>query len=146
MRALRVFVLVLVGALVAAGCSGSGSPGPAGGGGGGGGAIPPVGVVWCGSAFDPSTLAVTGQTSTIKAGTPVVAVGNFLQPKPAEDMTVVIQKLGTTVARVPLPAGAPAKTFGIDLTDQKLGPGNYLVNFVDKNRRTLAAGNLVVTP
>jgi hypothetical protein len=148
MRALRACLLVLVGAFVVAGCSGSGSPGPAGGGGGGGGggALPPVGVVWFGSAFDPATLAVTGQSASIKAGSPIVAVGNFLQPKPPEDMTVVIQKLGTTVARLPLPAGQPSKTFGIDLTPQKLGAGNYLVNFVDKNRRTLAAGNLVVTP
>jgi len=107
--------------------------------------VPPVGVVWFGSAFDPGTFAVTGRAATMKAGSPIVAVGNFLQPKPPEDMTVVIQKLGTTVARLPLPAGQPSKTFGIDLSGENLTAGNYLVNFVDKNRRTLAAGNLVIT-
>jgi hypothetical protein len=105
-----------------------------------------VGTVWFGSAFDPGSLAVTGQTRSIKAGSPIVAVGHFLQPKAPEEMTVVIQSLGSTLARLPLPAGPPAKAFGIDLSAQGLKAGNYVVNFRDTNRRTLAAGNLVVTP
>jgi hypothetical protein len=76
----------------------------------------------------------------------MVAVGHFLQPKPPEDMTVTVSKQQSILHRLPLTASGPAKAFGIDLTAQKLTAGNYLVNFVDKNRRTLAAGNLVVTP
>jgi hypothetical protein len=146
MRALRAFLLAVAAALVI-GCSGSGSPPPAGGGGGGGtGQLPPVGTVWFGSAFDPASLAVTGRTTSLKAGSPIVAVGHFLQPKPPEDMTVTVSKQQSILHRLPVTGSGPAKAFGIDLSAQKLDAGNYLITFVDKNRRTLAAGNLVVTP
>lgn len=149
MRALRACALAVATALVI-GCAGSGSPAPAasggGGGGGGTGQLPPVGSVWFGSAFDPASLAVSDRSTTLKAGGPMAAVGHFLQPKPPEDMVVTVSKQQSILHRLPLTAAGPAKAFGIDLTAQKLTPGNYLVNFVDKNRRTLAAGNLVVTP
>ena len=148
MRALRAFVLAVVAALVL-GCSGSGSP-PAGSGGGGGGGgsgqLPPVGSVWFGSAFDPATLAVSDRATTLKAGTPMAAVGHFLQAKPPEDMTVTVSKLGSILHRLPVTGNGPAKAFGIDLTPQKLDAGKYVITFVDKNRRTLAAGSLAVTP
>jgi hypothetical protein len=146
MRALRACALAVATALII-GCSGSGSPPPAGGGGGGGtGQLPPVGSVWFGSAFDPASLAITDRATTLKAGTPMVAVGHFLQPKPPEDMTVTVSKQQSIIHRLPVTAGGPAKAFGIDLTAQKLSPGNHVITFVDKNRRTLAAGTLVVTP
>ena len=146
MRALRAIVLAVATALLI-GCSGSGSPPPAGGGGGGGtGELPPVGSVWFGSAFDPASLAVTGKATSLKAGTPMIAVGHFLQPKPPEDMTVTVSKQQSILHRLPVTGGGPAKAFGIDLSPQKLDAGNYVITFVDKNRRTLAAGTLVVTP
>jgi hypothetical protein len=143
MRALRVCVLVLITAIAVAACGGGG-----GGGGGGGNTagLPPVGVVWFGAGLDPATLALTGQATSIKTGTPIFAVGRFLQPKPPEEMTVVISVLGSRLARVPLPAGEPSNAFGVDLTSQNLKPGSYLVDFTDTNRRTLASGNLTVTP
>ena len=147
MQILRACVLFLVSLAVVAGCSSSGSPGRSGGGGGGGGGgLPPVGVVWFGASFDPASLSITGQATSIKTGSPIVAVGRFLAAKPSEDMIVQIQVLGSTIHRLPLPAGAPATQFGLDLTAQNLAPGSYLVNFVDKNRRTHASGNLTVTP
>jgi hypothetical protein len=147
MRALRAFVLAVVTASVI-GCSGSGSPPPGGGGGGGGGTgqLPPVGSVWFGSAFDPATLAVSDRATSLKTGSPMAAVGHFLQPKPPEDMTVTVSKQQSILHRLPVTGSGPAKAFGIDLTAQELDPGNYVVTFVDKNRRTLAAGTLVVTP
>jgi hypothetical protein len=147
MRPLRAFLLAVVAALVI-GCSGSGSPPPTGGGGGGGGTgqLPPVGSVWFGSAFDPASLAVTDRATSLKAGSPMVAVGHFLQPKPPEDMTVTVSKQQSILHRLPITAAGPGKAFGIDLSAQKLDAGNYVVTFVDKNRRTLAAGTLVVTP
>ena len=146
MRCLRAFLLAVAAALVI-GCSGSGSAPPAGGGGGGGtGQLPPVGSVWFGSAFDPATLAVSDRATSLKAGSPMVAVGHFLQPKPPEDMTVTVSKQQSILHRLPITAAGPGKAFGIDLSAQKLDAGNYVVTFVDKNRRTLAAGTLVVTP
>ena len=105
-----------------------------------------MGVVWFGTVMDPANLSLTGQSATQKAGGPIFAVGQFLQPKPPEDMTVLISVLGSRLARVPLPPGQPSNAFGIDLTGQNLGPGSYLVDFVDSNRRTLASGNLTITP
>ena len=104
MRPLRVFLLAAVAALVI-GCSGSGSQPPGGGGGGGGGTgqLPPVGSVWFGSAFDPASLAVTDRATSLKAGTPMVAVGHFLQPKPPEDMTVTVSKQQSILHRLPKP-------------------------------------------
>ena len=147
MRAMRAFLLAVVTALVI-GCSGSGSAAPAGSGAGGGGSgqLPPVGSVWFGSAFDPASLAVSDRATSLKAGTPMAAVGHFLQPKPPEDMTVTVSKQQSILHRLPVTGSGPAKAFGIDLTPQELDAGNYVITFVDKNRRTLAAGTLVVTP
>lgn len=141
MRALRL--VVLLAAAVVAGCGGSGAA--QGVGAPAAGAGPPVGQAWFGAGFEPGTFNVQGQTTTIKAGSPVAVVGRILQPKAPEDMVVQIQRQGSEVARVPLPAGQPNTIFGVDLTGQNLGPGTYLVNFVDKNRRTLASGTLTVT-
>ncbi len=138
-------------AILLAGCGAqtpapTGAPGGGGGGGAGPGALPPVGAVWFGTGFEPGSTNLVGKTATVKQGTPVVALGHFLATKAPEDMTVQIVLLGTTKARVPFPPGAPSTSFGIDLSDQKLAPGPYQVNFVDKNRRTVASGTLTVTP
>ncbi len=136
-------VAVLLAALVLGSCS---AQAPAGAGAGAAGPLPPVGVVWFGTSFQPGTTTIVGQTTTVKQGTPVVALGRFLTAKSPEDLTVQIVLLGTTRARLPLPPGAPSTSFGIDLSAQKLGPGPYQVNFVDTKRRTLASGTLTVTP
>jgi hypothetical protein len=142
MRALRAYVLVLILALGAAGCGGGGG----GGGGAGAAGLPPVGMVWFGTGLDPATLALTGQTNSIKTGTPIFAVGHFLQPKPPDQLTVQISVLGSRLARIPVPAGETSNAYGVDLSGQNLPPGSYLVDFVDSNRRNLASGNLTVTP
>ena len=142
MRALSARALLV--ALVTGACS---AQAPAGAGGGAAaGALPPVGVVWFGTSFEPGTTTLVGQTTTAEQGTPVVALGHFLAPKAPEDLTVQIVLLGTTKARLPLPPGQPSTSFGIDLSSQRFTPGPYQVNFVDKNRRTLASGTLTVTP
>lgn len=141
-RALALLILIVV----AAGCGGS-APG-GGGGGGGGGEFPPLSVAWFGTAFDPSSFALQGRATGLKQGTPIVAVGTLFSSRPPEDMSVTISIGGSVRKTVPVAAGAPSpsSTYAADLTPAALGPGTYIVSFVDKKGTILASGNLNVTP
>lgn len=142
-------IALLVG-LIAAACGGSSSANgtPGGNAPAGGGDIPGLSNVLFGSAYDPTSLAVSGKTAEIKAGSPVVAVGRALSPTPATDITVQLSAGGSN--RPPMPIAASdnpdnAVMFAVDLTSQNLGPGTWIVSFVAEGR-ILASGYLKVTP
>ena len=146
----RILGIALLVGLIAAACGGS-SPGngtPGGSAPAGGGDIPGLSNVLFGTAYDPTSLAVSGKTATIKAGSPVVAVGRSLAPTPAADITVQLSAGGSN--RPPMPVAATdnpdnAVLFAVDLTSQNLGPGTWIVSFV-AGGRILASGYLKVTP
>lgn len=146
MRRTRALIVVVAMALALAACGGGGTGGGGGGGGGGARELPPVGVVAFGTGLNPDTLALENNSATQKAGSPIFAVGRFLAATAPGDLTVQIQRLGSTIARLPVTGDQPSDAFAIELTGQNLGPGSYLVNFVDNNRRTLASGNLTLQP
>jgi hypothetical protein len=139
-------VLLAVG-LVVAGCGGST---PDGGGGGGGGDFPAGSVVIFGASYDPTSLAITGKVSTIKQGTtPLVAVGRAFTPRPPGE--VVVQVGSGANNKPPRPVAASnnaenADLFAVDLSNDGLTPGTWVVAFANQSGRIFASGYLTVTP
>lgn len=136
--------LLIVGLLVTA-CGD-----PAGGGGGGGGDFPAGSTVIFGASYDPVGLGVTGRTSSIKQGTPVVAVGKAFTPRPPAEIVVQVSQ-GSSV-RPPRPVSAAnnaesANLYAFDLSGDNLTPGTWVVSFnVATTGKVVASGFLVVQP
>ena len=136
-------------ALLVLGC---GDAAPAGGGGGGGGGVsagvPPLAVVWFGSAYDPASFAVTDKTSDVKRGSPVVAVGRLFTARAAEEVSAKVSAGGTVITTLPIAPGASGtiEVAAVDLTPANLGPATYIVSFVDKKGTQLASGKLNIIP
>jgi hypothetical protein len=141
---MRRAFLGLVISLVVVGCGDSGSP-PAGGANVTTGK-PPISAVWFGTAFDPATLALTDKTNSFKAGSPIVAIGTLLAARPPEELSVKIETSGSVKATLPITPGGDGNTFGADLTSANLGPGSYLISFVDKAGKALASASFNVAP
>jgi hypothetical protein len=142
----RAFVALVFG-LVASACGDAGPPA------GGGGAnvttaVPPISVVWFGSAFDPATFALTDKTGAVKQGAPLVAVGHLFAARDPDGVSVQISTGGSVRQTLPVAVGpgGPQDVYGADLTSASLGPATYIVSFVDKRGSVLASGNLNVTP
>ena len=140
----RAFGAVFI-ALVVAAC---GDPGPPAGGGGGNVTtdLPPISAVYFGSAFDPATLALTDKGTSFKTGTPIVAIGTLLAARAPADVSVKIETSGSVKATLPVAPGGVGNTYGVDLTQANLGPGPYLISFVDTQRRSLASASFNITP
>jgi hypothetical protein len=138
--------LALVLVLLLAGCGGDGG---GDGGGGGGGEFPPGNVVWFGTSYDPTSVALIGKATTLKQGTPMAAVARLFTPRSPSTVQVVISSGPTTRRPVPVSAannGEQSDVFAIDLTNAGLTPNTWIVNFVDAQERILASGFLTVTP
>ena len=73
--------------------------------------------------------------NSFKAGTPIVAVGTLLATRTADQLTVKIENSGSVRATLPVAPNSIDNTFAVDLTSANLGPGPYLVSFVDKERK-----------
>lgn len=142
MRAL----LALVAVLVLAGCS---SPG-GGGNGGGGGELPPGGIVWFGSGYDPESLGVTGRyAASTTAGSPLVAVARFHNPRNPADVRLSVSAGSTNHANVPITAtnSPEAATLWVaDLSGLSLGASTWQVSFTDPQSRIIASGFIQITP
>ena len=139
----RAFGALVVALLVVA----CGDPAPAGGGGANVTTDKPsVSAVWFGTAFDPASLALTDKGSSFKAGTPIVAIGTLLATRAPEEMSVKIETSGNVRATLPVAAVAVGNTLAVDLTAANLGPGSYLVSFVDKAGKALASASFNVSP
>lgn len=130
-------------ALVVAACGDSGPPA-------GGANVttdkPPIAAVWFGTAFDPTTLALTDKGSGFKAGSPIVAIGTLFAARPAEEVSVKIETSGNVRATIPVAPGGVGNTYGADLTTANLGAGSYLISFIDKTGKSLASSSFTITP
>jgi hypothetical protein len=146
-----VLTLVLAacgGSQSASGGDGAAASGP-GAGGGTNGDTPTSGAVYFGSAYDPATFAVTGRTTTIKAGATVVAVGKTLTR--VDGTGIQLQLTSSGRSRAPRPPDAMDNPTSVsflasDLTSDNLTPGTWTVSFLSANNRILASGFLTVTP
>jgi hypothetical protein len=108
--------------------------------------MPPISAVWFGTAFDPTSLALTDKGNSFKTGTPIVAIGTLLAPKAPEELSVKIETSGSVRATLPIAPGGVGNTYGVDLTSANLGPASYLVSFVDKSGKALASASFNITP
>jgi len=147
----RVLLSILV-AFALAACGGGAPPdagasqaaAPAGG-----GDLPGLSNVIFGTGYDPATLAVIGKASSLKSGTPMVAVGRTLAPRPPAEVSVQISSGGTRFPPRPVTAsGNPdsSDTFAADLTPDNLAAGTWIVSFISPKGNILASGTLSVTP
>jgi hypothetical protein len=138
-------LLLIVSALIA-GCGGGSNAG--GGGGGGGGELPAGSTVIFGTSYDPTGLGVTGRATSLKTGTPMVAVGRSFAARPAAQVTVHVTSGSNQFPARPVAASnnpASADIFATDLTADKLGPGTWQIEFID-GEKVIASGFLTVTP
>ncbi len=113
------------------------------------GEVPPGSSVFFGSAFDPSSFAVADRSARIKAGEPVVAVGRALAPVDGSTVQVRLETSGAAKPlRPPTAMDNPANaTFMVaDLTSDNLGPGTWIVSFVNSSNRVIASGFLSILP
>ena len=91
---------------------------------------------------------MTGKTTQLKAGTPMVAVGRAFTARPASQVTVQVGSGSNSRPERPVSASSPADNadlFAADLTGDQLTPGTWVVSFVSGGR-TIASGFLTVTP
>jgi hypothetical protein len=137
-------------AMAVASCGGS-TPGGGGGGGGGGGAgdLPVASTVIFGSAYDPTTLAVTGKTGTVKLGTvPLIAVARVFTARSPSEVSVTVGSGSRNLApRPPTASNSADKAdlFAFDLSGDNLGPGTWVIDFM-AGGKIIASGFLVVAP
>lgn len=138
----RAFWILMI-ALVVAAC---GDPAPPAGGGNVTTDKPPISAVWFGTAFDPASLALTDKATAFKAGSPIVAIGTLLAARPPEEVSVKIETSGNVRATIPVAPGGVGNTYAADLTVANLGPGSYLISFVDRTGKAFASASFNVTP
>lgn len=145
----RILLVVLVMASIVAGCGGGGDGGGGGGGGGGGaGDLPAASTVIFGTAYDPTSLAVTGKATSLKAGTPMVAVGRAFSARPAASITVQVGSGSNSRPVRPVAASNNAESadiFATDLSGDQLGPGTWVISFL-AGGKIIASGFLTVSP
>ena len=145
----RYLGAILVLSWLVAACGGSNAGGGGGGGGGGaGGDLPTAPTVLFGASYDPTTLAVTGKATSIKQGSPIVAVARTFSPHPASDVTIEVGSGATNfpdraASATDNPAGATL--FAVDLSGDHLTPGTWIVQLT-AGGRIVASGFLTVTP
>jgi hypothetical protein len=142
-------------ALAVAACGGGGTPAGGGGAASAAGAapvangdVPPGSSVYFGSAYDPTTFAVADRTGKVAAGaSPLVAVGRALAPVDGTGVQVEIKLNGKAKPLRPPDAmdnPASASFFAVDLSNDNLTPGTWIVQFVNASGRVLASGFLSV--
>ena len=142
----RILGALLAIVVVVAGCGGDSG---GGGGGGGGGELPGGAIVIFGASYDPTSLGVTGKTTSVKTGSPVVAVGRAFTPRPPGGVTVKVSSGSRLLGPSPVSASNnpdDADIFAFDLTPLNLPAGTWQIEFFGANGRSIAAGFLTVTP
>lgn len=107
---------------------------------------PPVGSIWFGSAFDPTTLALSGQTTSIPLGTQVAFVARLTRASRGETVGLQLEIAGLAAS---WPGGTvPA---GDDLLGEVLPAaetsqaGPLSVRVVDLAGNTLASGTVTIS-
>jgi hypothetical protein len=145
MRPLSTLAATMLVAVVLVAACGS-SPG-GGGGGGGGGEVPPGGVVWFGTGYDPASFGVVGRaTGGIKAGTPVAAVARLNTAREPANVRLSVTSGSTQHNNVAFTQNAQNILYAADLSGLGLTPTTWQVNFTDPQGRIIAAGFLQILP
>jgi hypothetical protein len=143
----RVAGVLLIAVLLTA--CGNSAPGGSGGGGGGGGPaeIPPLSVAWFGTSVDPTTFGIVGRTTGFKQGSAMFVVGHLFPANDPAEVSVAISIGGSVRQKLQLMpgAGGAGDIVSADLSGTGLGPGVYIVSFVNTKNTILATGNLHIS-
>lgn len=130
-------VLSALVALVLVGCSATVAPAN----------VPPSGQIWFGTAYDPQSFALAGQTTSFPVGQQVAMVANLTK---AGAGAVTIYLTGVGGQQIPFGSGDMTSNEGVlaDLlgASSALPAGNYPVRVEDSGGNVLASGSFTVTP
>jgi hypothetical protein len=107
--------------------------------------LPPAGAIWFGTSFDAKTLAITGKTTSIKLGTPAMAVVNVGKSVTVADLHLrFVVDGGKPNPNMDIKSDTVGATFGL-----KFGTigtaGKWRFEVLDKGGKLLASGTLTVT-
>jgi hypothetical protein len=124
-------LLVLV-ALVVAGCSNGGTVAPEN--------LPPAGTIWFGTSFDTTTFALSGQAASFGAGAQVALVAHLSAKVPEGQATTLV------FDSYPVPtAAAPSggmDVYGWVIPSVLLTVGEHTVTIRDVGGNVLASGTV----
>jgi hypothetical protein len=131
-----LFVLVV---LIAFAVVESGALSPAGT----AGNVPPVGSIWFGSSFDPSTFAMSGVTTTTPPGSTVALVAQLPRSISSGQATMRVSLEGNVILNQTLNMSGSGQLFGTTVGPLNL-PGTYTYQIVDVGGNVMATGTLTV--
>ncbi|MGO9208218.1 MAG: hypothetical protein ACLQBX_18920, partial [Candidatus Limnocylindrales bacterium] len=105
--------------------------------------VPPVGDIWFGSSFDPSTFAVAGITTSATPGSTVALVAQLPRSISSGQANLRGSLAGNVILNQALNVSGSGDLFGTTVGPLNL-PGMYTYQIVDVGGDVLASGTLTV--
>ena len=105
---------------------------------------PPVGTIWFGESFNPTTLAITGRTTTVALGAPAVLVANVGKSMKPEDLKIRASFNGEVVNDQAVSGSGVGEYWGFPITSMPAA-GDWLFELLDTGGTVLASGTITVT-
>ena len=107
--------------------------------------VPPVGTIWFGASFDSKTLELTGKTTTVGTGDPLVMVANVGKSVTVADLKVRESANGDKRPLLTIKSKAKdTSVFGLEM--RRIGtPGKWKYEILDTDGKVLASGTITVT-
>jgi hypothetical protein len=106
--------------------------------------VPPVGTIWFGESFDPKTLELTGKTTSVGTGDPLVMVANVGKSVTVADLKVRESANGDKRPLLTIKSKAKGAVFGLEMN--RIGtPGKWKYEILDTDGKVLASGTITVT-
>lgn len=106
--------------------------------------LPPAGVIWFGSSFDPTTFDIHGKTGTISATQAFSAVAHTTRSMKGSDMSIRISFNGTAVASSAVTWQGEGDIWGFSRS-AVIAPGFWTYDLVDVGGNVLASGTITAT-
>ncbi len=105
---------------------------------------PPVGTIWFGQSFDPSTFVITGRTTSMALGAPAVMVGNVGKSMKPEELRIRATFDGEVVNDQAVTGSGVGEYWGFPITSMPAA-GDWTFELLDVGGTVLASGTLTVT-
>lgn len=105
--------------------------------------LPPVGQIWFGSTFDPSTFSLSGITHSVANGATVALVGHLPRSISTGQANLRVSIDGQAVVNQAVNMTGSGDLFGTTVGPFSV-PGTYMYEIVDVGGNDLASGTLTV--
>ena len=102
--------------------------------------LPPVGQIWFGTSFDPTTFAVSGRATTFTSGTTVALVAHSPRSIGSGEGNLRITLDGQTINNSALQIAGEGELYGV--TYPLPVPGTYTFAITDLGGNVLASGSV----